>query len=180
MNYQNNVHLDMKNTAKKIGIAASAFDLCHAGHMRMLKDCKTQCDYLIVLLQDDPSQEKDKGYRLETGGKQKNTPIMSLEERREILEGIRYVDEIITYSSEGDLYNWLKNNHYDVRILGGDWEGKKYTGWDLPHTPYFHKRNHNYSTTELRTRIYKAEKERLEHQAKETRIATPDVKAAAV
>ena len=146
---------------KKIGVTFSAFDLCHAGHIRMLKDCKTQCDYLIVGLQDDPSSEIDLKYRLETNEKPKNPPIMSVTERKEILESIKYVDEIFIYSTEDDLLNWLKNNTYHVRILGSDWQDKKYTGWDLPHTAYFHKRDHNYSTTNLRERIYKAEAEKL-------------------
>jgi len=164
---------DMKNReGKKIGVCASAFDLCHAGHVRMLRDCKTQCDYLIVLLQDDPSQKKDSDYRLRTGGKVKNKPVMSLEERYEILSGIKYVDEIILYSTEEDLYEWLKNNRYDVRILGSDWQGKAYTGHDLPHTPYFHKRDHPWSTSELRQRIYEIEKERLENLEYELRFAT--------
>ncbi len=147
----------MSTTNKKIGITFSAFDLCHAGHVLMLKDCKTVCDHLIVGLQSDPSTT-DPAYR----GKQKNQPIMTLEERRIILEANKYVDEIFVYETEEDLYNWVKNNHYDVRILGSDWEGKKYTGWDLPHTAYFHHRDHGWSTSELRQRIYEAEVARHE------------------
>lgn len=150
------------NKNLRIGVTFSAFDLCHAGHMLMLKDAKAQCDYLIVGLQDDPSQSTDAVYRHKTGGKAKNTPIMSLEERRTILEGVKYVDEIFVYSTEEDLLNWLRSHAYDVRILGSDWEGKPYTGHDLPHTAYFHKRTHSYSTTELRKRVYEAEKARLE------------------
>jgi glycerol-3-phosphate cytidylyltransferase len=153
----------MKNTRatpKKIGVTFSAFDLCHAGHMMMLKDAKAQCDYLIVGLQDDPSIDNDinNQYR----GKPKNRPIMSLEERRTILESVKYVDQIFIYKNEKDLYEWLQKNKYDVRILGSDWEGKKYTGYDLPHKAYFHKRTHNYSTTELRKRVYEAEKNSLQ------------------
>lgn len=149
-------------TGKIVGVTFSAFDLCHAGHMRMLKDCKRQCDYLIVGLQDDPSSAADLEYRLKTGAKPKNAPIMSLKERREILEGVRYVDEIFIYSTEQDLIAWLETNAYDVRILGSDWEGKPYTGHHLPHKAYFHKRDHPYSTSELRERIYRSEKEKLE------------------
>lgn len=143
---------------KKIGVTFSAFDLCHAGHMMMLKDAKSQCDHLIVGLQDDPSIDNhiNNSYR----GKPKNKPIMSLEERRTILESTKYVDEIFVYRNEEDLLDWLKSNRYDVRILGSDWEGKKYTGWDLPHVAYFHKRTHSYSTSELRERVYLAEKEK--------------------
>lgn len=137
---------------KKIGFTCGAFDLCHAGHMLMFKDCKEVCDYLIVGLQTDPSVDSD--YR----DKVKNCPVMLLEERKIILEGIKYIDEIFIYSTENDLYEKLKNLKYDIRILGIDWKGKKYTGCDLPHTLFFHKRDHSFSTTELRKRVAKAEK----------------------
>ena len=80
---------------KKTGVTAGAFDLCHAGHFLVFKEAKDVCDYLIVLLHDDPSVAPAE-YR----GKKKNVPIMSLEERMIILEGIKYVDRIITYQTE--------------------------------------------------------------------------------
>ena len=138
---------------KKVGVTAGAFDLCHAGHMLMLKEAKEVCEYLIVLLQDDPSQT-DASYR----GKKKNRPIMSLAERKVIMEAIRYVDEVQTYHSEDDLYQLLEKIKPDIRIIGADWKGKKYTGWDLPIEMYFNSRDHGFSTTELRTRIYETEK----------------------
>ncbi len=137
---------------KKVGITAGAFDLCHAGHMLVFKEAKTVCDYLIVALQDDPSKTEG-DYR----GKKKNKPIMSLEERRIILEGIRYIDEIVVYNSEKELYDLLVTLKPDVRIIGADWKGKEYTGHDLPIKIHFNSRDHNFSTTALRQRIYKAE-----------------------
>ena len=137
---------------KKVGVTASAFDLCHAGHILMLKEAKTVCDYLIVCLQGDPSLT-DASYR----GKKKNKPIMSLEERRIILEGIRYIDEVVVYSSEKDLYELLVSLKPDIRIIGSDWKGKEYTGHELPIEMYFNSRGHNFSTTALRERIYEAE-----------------------
>lgn len=126
--------------------------------MAMLKDAKDQCDHLIVGLQDDPAQDKDLSYRLTTGGKPKNHPVMTLAERLEILQAIKYVDEIFTYSTEKDLYDKIKNLKFDIRILGSDWKGKKYTAYDLPHAAYFHKRTHGFSTSELRSRVYEVEK----------------------
>lgn len=137
----------------KKGITFGAFDLCHAGHMAMFKEAKEQCDYLIVGLQADPS-ETPAEYR----GKQKKKPIMSLEERKIILEGIRYIDEIVTYKTEEDLYRLLQQLKPDIRIIGADWEGKKFTGWDLPMAVYYNTRNHGFSTSELRKRVYEAEK----------------------
>ncbi len=82
---------------------------------------------------------------------------MSLEERRIILEGIRYIDEVVVYSSEKDLYDLLIALKPDIRIIGADWKGKEYTGHELPIEMYFNSRGHNFSTTALRERIYEAE-----------------------
>ena len=140
---------------KKTGVTAGAFDLCHAGHFLVFKEAKDVCDHLIVLLHDDPSVAPAE-YR----GKKKNVPIMSLEERRIILEGIKYVDEIITYQTEEDLYRLLVELQPDVRIIGADWERKQFTGHDLPIEIHFNSRNHPYSTTQLRERVYAAEYEK--------------------
>lgn len=150
----------MSNKKYKRGVTVGAFDLCHAGHILMFEDCKNVCDYLIVGLQDDPSIDQE--YRLREKGQAKNVPVMSLEEREIILKAIKYIDEIFIYTTEADLYEKLKKLDYDVRILGADWKGKKYTGWDLEHTPYFHERDHSFSTTELRNRVYEQEKAKRE------------------
>lgn len=144
----------MKKDGKRVGITAGAFDLCHAGHMLMFKEAREQCDHLIVLLHDDPSLESA-DYR----GKKKNAPVMSLEERKIILESVRYIDEIHVYKTEQELFELLKKLKPDIRIIGADWRGKKYTGWDLPIPMYFNSRGHSFSTTELRNRIYEMEKE---------------------
>lgn len=141
----------MRN-GKKVGMTASAFDLCHAGHMLMLKEAKEHCDYLIVALQDDPSIT-DADYR----GKRKARPVMSLKERRIILEGIRYVDEIVVYRTEEELYELFRRIKPDIRIIGADWKGRKFTGHDLPIEVYYNSRDHEFSTTELRRRIREIE-----------------------
>lgn len=135
---------------KKVGITAGAFDLCHAGHMLMFKEAKTVCDYLIVALHSDPTID-----RPDT----KNKPIMSVEERRIILDGIRYVDEIIVYDTEKDLLRLLQDSSLklDVRVIGIEYKGRPYTGYELPLAVYFNSRDHGYSSTELRERVYAAE-----------------------
>ena len=151
----------MSERKYKKGVTVGAFDLCHAGHILMFKEAKELCDYLIIGLQDDPSVDSE--YRIkEKGGQVKNVPVMFLEERKIILDSIKYIDEVFVYTTESDLYEKLKNLDYDVRILGADLEGKKYTGWDLEHTPYFNKRDYLFSTTELRNRIYEQEKVKRE------------------
>ena len=127
-----------------IGFTCSCFDLLHAGHILMLKDCKKQCDYLVVGLQIDPTIDR----------KEKNKPIQSLQERKIQLEAVKYVDKVIIYETENDLYNLVYNMMPDVRILGTDYIDKYFTGIDIEGVDiYFHKRNHDYSTSSLREKI---------------------------
>ena len=129
---------------KKIGFTCSCFDLLHAGHILMLKDAKNQCDYLIVGLQTDPTINRPK---------EKNKPIQSLLERKIQLEAVKYIDEIVIYDSEDELYELLKKINPNVRILGTDYKNKKYTGDDLDIKIYFHERNHNFSSSNLRKKL---------------------------
>jgi glycerol-3-phosphate cytidylyltransferase len=122
------------------GFTAGIFDLLHAGHIIMLKEIKAQCDFLVVGLQINPRPGKDK-------------PIETIEERMIRLQGCKYVDKILTYDTENDLYNLLKELRPDVRFLGMDHKGKPFTGEDLPIEIIFNSRNHNYSSSSLRKRI---------------------------
>jgi glycerol-3-phosphate cytidylyltransferase len=134
----------------KKGFTCGAFDLCHAGHVLMFKECKEVCDYMIVGLHSDPSLDRT----------EKNKPIMSLEERLTILNSIKYIDEVVVYDTEEDLYKLLKENKLgiNIRIIGADWKDKHFTGYDLPIENYFNTRDHCYSTSELRSRIYEEKK----------------------
>ena len=139
----------------KKGITFSSFDLIHPGHIVMLKDCKTVCNYLIVGIQSDPTidRKKTNDSYSKISGKKKNLPIQTLEERLIMIKAIKYIDEVFVYHTEEDLYNWLTTNKWDIRILGSDWEGKNFTGFDIKGEIYFHKRDHNWSTTNFRERI---------------------------
>jgi len=128
-----------------IGFTCSCFDLLHAGHILMLKDAKEQCDYLIVGLQTDPTLDRP----------EKNKPIQSLKERKIQLEAVKYVDEVIKYETENELYELLKVLRPNVRILGSDYEGKYFTGEELCIPIYYHKRDHEYSSSNIRKEIEK-------------------------
>jgi glycerol-3-phosphate cytidylyltransferase len=143
----------------KKGFTCGAFDILHAGHCLMLKEAKEHCDYLIVGLQTDPSITSSE-YR----GKKKNKPIQTLEERLIQLSSNKYVDEVVVYDTEEDLYEILKKIKPDIRIIGMDWKGKKYTGYDLVSEVHFNSRDHAFSSTELRERIYEAEKDKKASQ----------------
>ena len=128
-----------------IGFTCSCFDLLHAGHILMLKDAKSQCDKLIVGLQTDPTLDRP----------EKNKPIQTLEERKIQLEAVRYVDDIFVYETESDLIDLLKLIKPDVRILGSDYKDESFTGDELNIPIYYHERNHNYSSSNLRKKILK-------------------------
>ncbi len=130
----------------KIGFTCSCFDLLHAGHILMLKDAKEQCDKLIVGLQTDPTIDRP----------EKNKPIQSYEERYIQLEAVKYVDEIIKYETENQLYGILYDLMPDVRILGSDYKGGYFTGIDIHGIDiYYHHRDHDYSSSGLREKIKK-------------------------
>jgi len=135
----------------KVGFTCGSFDLLHAGHIMMLEEAKSYCDYLIVAIQSDPTLDRGS----------KNKPVQSYEERIIMLKAIRYVDEITYYDTENDLYEFLKRIKPDVRIVGVDWQGKQYTGYDLDIPVIFNSRNHGYSSSELRRRVYEAELKKI-------------------
>ena len=131
----------------KVGFTCSTFDLLHAGHVSMLREAKEHCDYLICGLQFDPSL--DRAY--------KNSPIQTVVERYTQLNAVKYVDEIIPYSTEKDLEDILEMYHIDVRILGEEYRDKDFTGKDICRKRgiqlHFNKRDHRFSSRDLRKRV---------------------------
>ena len=129
-----------------IGFTCGALDLLHVGHLLMLKECKAQCDILVVGLHTDPTLDRP----------WKNKPVETVEERMIRLQGCKYVDKILTYDTEADLINLLKELKPDVRFVGEDWRGKNFTGHDLPIRIIFNSREHDFSSSNLRMRIKNA------------------------
>jgi len=134
-----------------VGFVASSFDLLHAGHIQMLREAKSQCDYLICALQMDPSLDR----------KEKNSPVQTIVERYTQLKGVTYVDEIIPYSTEHDLEDILELYQIDVRFLGVEYKDKDFTGKDICRRRgiqlYFNSRDHRFSSSDLRKRVVNSE-----------------------
>lgn len=134
-----------------IGITASTFDLLHAGHVAMLREAKTQCDHLICALQVDPSIDRS----------EKNPPVQTLVERWTQLDGVKYVDEIIPYQTEKDLEDILQMYNLDIRVIGEEYKNGKFTGRAICAARgieiYFNKRDHRFSTSDLRLRVQQAQ-----------------------
>lgn len=127
----------------RVGFTCGAFDLLHAGHVLMLAEAKTQCDWLIVGLQTDPTIDRSN----------KNRPVQTTFERYTQLKGCRFVDEIIPYDTEDDLFNLLSTYNIDVRIVSDEYKDTIFTGKLLGIDIYYNKRSHNFSSSELRNRL---------------------------
>jgi glycerol-3-phosphate cytidylyltransferase len=125
------------------GIIAGSFDILHPGYIRMFEESKRVVSYLIVALQDDPTVDRP----------EKCKPVQTWEERAEILKSLRYVDDVVYYNTEYDLRKLLGSVKYDVRILGSDYLGRRFTGDDLEKPVFYCNRNHQYSLTDLKERI---------------------------
>lgn len=138
----------------RVGFTCSTFDLLHAGHVAMLQEAKTRCDYLIVGLQNDPTLDRPN----------KNRPVQSIVERQMQLKGSRYVDEVWVYNTEKDLEDLLLMLPINVRILGVEYEGKEFTGREICHKRgidlYFNGRDHSFSSSNLRRRVFEAESQK--------------------
>lgn len=134
---------------RKIGITFSAFDLLHAGHVKMLEDAKEQCDFLICGLQTDPTLDRP----------EKNKPTQSVFERYMQLKACKHVDMIIPYATEQDLEDVLRSYKIHVRILGDEYIDKAFTGRKYCEEKgielYFNRRENRFSSSSLRKIIAK-------------------------
>ena len=160
---------DSSKTWYGIGFIAGCFDLIHPGYIAAFKEARSVCGYLKVGLHNDPSIERP----------EKAKPVLSLRDRKEILQSIIYVDEVITYDTEEDLLSILKSEIQvfnfpslakwslakqkplilkkpiiNVRFLGDDYKDRTdYTGYGLDLDIHFLSRGHGWSATGLREKI---------------------------
>ena len=138
----------MENSKRIKGITFSTFDLLHAGHIAMLREAKSQCDYLICGLQVNPARDRS----------EKNSPVQTLVERWMQLQAVKYVDEIIPYESEIDVEDILKMLDVDIRIIGQEYKEGEFTGRAICSARgieiYYNKRDHRFSTSDLRDRVH--------------------------
>jgi glycerol-3-phosphate cytidylyltransferase len=125
----------------------------------MLAEAKNHCDYLIAGLQTNASID-----RPDT----KNPPIQSIVERQIQLAACRYVDEVVVYSTEQDLVDLLLILPVDVRILGVEYADKEFSGKNECKLRsieiVFNGRDHSFSSSSLRKRVYDSETKKREHQ----------------
>lgn len=141
----------MEISKQTVGITFSAFDLLHAGHVKMLEEAKQGCNYLIVGLQTDPTIDRP----------EKNKPAQSVVERYIQLRACKFVDEIIPYTTEQDLEDILRAYSIDVRIIGIEYKEKDFTGRSYCESKniklLYNERNHRFSSSGLRKEVYERE-----------------------
>ena len=114
----------MKVEKYNMGVIAGNFDVIHPGYIKMFKECKTYCK-----------------------------PILSREERTEILTSIKYIDGIAYYTYEKELVDLIYRLGPDIRFLGDDYRGKTYTGFELDVPVHYLNRDHGWSTTKFKKLI---------------------------
>ena len=129
---------------RKIGVIAGNFDVIHPGYVRLFKDAKENaCDILTIALHVDPTIERPN----------KAKPILSADERTEILLALRYVDKILYYNTEEELELLLASISDHVRVIGTDYKDRDFTGKSLAKEIYYHNRDHDWSTTRYKTEL---------------------------
>ena len=125
------------------GVIAGNFDVIHPGYIQMFNEIKKHCSFLVVLLHSDPSIERP----------EKIKPILSVEDRTEMLLGLKAVDYVMSYTYEAVLYDILKVGEFNVRFLGDDYKNKPFTGDDLKIPIHYLDRSHGWSTTKFKQLI---------------------------
>jgi len=128
------------------GVIAGNFDVIHPGYIKTFKECKKNCDHFTILLHSDPTIERP----------EKLKPILSIEERMEVLYSIKYIDEIQVYTYEKELIEILKNGDFTIRFLGDDYLDKDFTGSHLNIPIHYISRDHGWSTTKFKNAINKS------------------------
>jgi rfaE bifunctional protein nucleotidyltransferase chain/domain len=120
-------------------VVNGTFDLLHTGHLSLLKFAKSFEDsYVLVLIDSDQRVQKLKG---------SNRPVCNQDERKFILESLRYVDEVKIFNSSTELEMHIKDFDPDVMVKGSDYQGKEIIGKDYCKKIIFYERISDYSTT---------------------------------
>ena len=122
------------------GVIAGNFDIIHPGYIKTFKECKENCDHFTILLHSDPTIERPN----------KLKPVLSVEERIEVLSSIKYIDDIKVYTYEKELIQLIENSKFSIRFLGDDYINKDFTVSDLNIPLHYISRNHGWSTNKFK------------------------------
>ena len=109
---QDRTPLRHRTDSMRVGYAAGGFDLFHVGHLNILRQARSQCDYLIAGVVSDEMLELTKG----------TPPVVPLNERLEIVRHISFVDEAVPEVLPDKMDTW-RELQFNVFFKGDDWRG---------------------------------------------------------
>ncbi|MBQ4068844.1 MAG: adenylyltransferase/cytidyltransferase family protein [Lachnospiraceae bacterium] len=98
----------------EVGYTQGVFDMFHIGHLNLIKNAKEQCEYLIVGVNSDKLVKQYKS----------KTVVVSENERKQIVESIRFVDKCLIVDKLDKIELW-KQLKFDAIFIGDDWKGSK-------------------------------------------------------
>jgi glycerol-3-phosphate cytidylyltransferase len=141
---ENSKHWELQPEVHEYGFVAGAFDVIHPGYIKLFRDAKEHCKRLIVLIHADPSIERP----------HKLKPILSIEERADILLELQSIDQVSVYHTEEGFLNWMHLHPEYVRFLGDDYIDQPFTGKELSNPVIYLDRSHQWSTTKYKKSIH--------------------------
>ena len=124
----------------KIVWTNGCFDILHKGHIELFKYAKSLGSKLYIGIDSDEKVKKDKG---------EDRPFNNLQDRKEVLESIKYIDGVFVFDSTQGLDDLIKVVGPNIMVIGSDWKGKKVVGEQHVEKLVFFDRLKNYSTTNI-------------------------------
>ena len=116
------------------------FDILHRGHIELFKYAKSLGNYLVVGIDEDERVKQSKG---------DSRPINTTSDRKAVLESIKYIDEVVTFSKDSELENCVLNSEASIMVIGSDYKGKRVIGAQYVDEVKFFNRLTDYSTTKI-------------------------------
>jgi rfaE bifunctional protein nucleotidyltransferase chain/domain len=132
---------------KKVIFTNGCFDILHRMHVELLAFCKSRGNYVVVGLNSDKSVKVLKGYK---------RPINNEQDRKLVLESLKYVDEVIIFD-EDTPYELIKKINPNEIIKGGDYKAEEVVGHDIADVVLFNY-NENYSSTKALNKLQNSDK----------------------